>query len=345
MGGHTAVLEDFSRSTSSFTDAVTERPKPFLHKIVIPRSPSKTDIDLIQNSPSSRRGSLRGNRSKSVEKSQPLGRTNEADGGALTVPSVGYRLQNSKKKDNASAASSLFLSPGKGGKVATRQLSQMSKVSRDSRVGNIDDEASQRVSVAERYVKALAGLRKTPIPAYSAADKITSFDKVAKLATDLKQVGEDVSLASELDPETLNMVIGLKKWARSIKRQKTMEIEQKRHTQGLQERLELEIPRSIQIDLANDAIPILSRMTQMYVVQLGEKHPYTLSSAKHCRKIKNRAMEGNFTLQDMPSQEQEQAAANAMLSNAKKAQNTHKHGSKNTLSSSHASIRKGLGLR
>ncbi|KAJ3218802.1 hypothetical protein HDU67_004050 [Dinochytrium kinnereticum] len=165
-------------------------------------------------------------------------------------------------------------------------------------------------STASKYIEVLGRLRKT-----NATDKpaeIKSFGRVVQLAADLKKVGEDPTLATELDSATLQMVIGLKKWARSMRQKKVEKSHVHETAEAMNIRMANELPRPLHQDLIVDVIPVIESYYSSYKKQLGEKHSFTIGCGKHLEKLRNMERERSFTLADMPTEEQERAAANAM---------------------------------
>ncbi|KAI8854193.1 hypothetical protein BC829DRAFT_413134 [Chytridium lagenaria] len=80
----------------------------------------------------------------------------------------------------------------------------------------------------------------------------------------------------------------------------------------LSTRMANELPRMLQLDLINDAIPVIAAYLEGYKRQLGEKHSFTTGAQKHLERLKKMETERSFTLADMPTEEEERAAANAM---------------------------------
>ncbi|KAJ3316942.1 hypothetical protein HDU76_001456 [Blyttiomyces sp. JEL0837] len=187
------------------------------------------------------------------------------------------------------------------------------------RDGSIGAESIAATGTAARYAEALSHFQKKKEGADGVeqkSTKIKSIGQLVKLASDLKQVGEDASLASELDPSTLQMVISLKKWAQLKKKKKNHDDQLQHAAEEIMTRTACELPRPLRIDLINDAIPVVQQYVSLYQKQIGEKHGITAGAEEHLKKLKSMAQEGGFTLKDMLSPEEESAAANAMTLNA-----------------------------
>ncbi|KAJ3104105.1 hypothetical protein HDU97_009554 [Phlyctochytrium planicorne] len=170
---------------------------------------------------------------------------------------------------------------------------------------------SRNGSTASKYIDLLGRLRGSH-QSPQGNNKIKSFKRVVQVAADLKKVGEDPTLATELDTATLQMVIGLKKWARSrrLKKMETSKVQQV--AQEIGTRMAMELPRTLQLDLINDAIPVVESYFHAYKRQLGEKHSFAIGCQSHLEKLKAMSRDRSFTLADMPTPEEEAAAAHAM---------------------------------
>ncbi|KAJ3298447.1 3-methyladenine DNA glycosylase, partial [Blyttiomyces sp. JEL0837] len=177
---------------------------------------------------------------------------------------------------------------------------------------------------AAKYAEALSHFR-TPNIVSQGPQKIKSVAHLVKLASDLKQVGEDASLAKLFfpntittitDPNTLQMVIQLKRWAQTKKKKKTAEDQVQQALSDIKTRMVCEFPRSLRLDLINDSIPVIEAYVSLYRTQLGEKHSFTEGADVYLKSLKKKAEEQGYTLDDLPTQEEEQAAANAMTINA-----------------------------
>ncbi|KAJ3409644.1 hypothetical protein HDV05_004324 [Chytridiales sp. JEL 0842] len=201
---------------------------------------------------------------------------------------------------------------------------------------------------AGRYLQALSALRNpSTVESMNGSQgsrglKINSFLQTVKIAKDLKEVGEDASLAKDLDPATLQMVIGLKKWVRNKKKTKEKSATIK-FIDDLQKRLEGELPRPIHFDILNDALSVMDKMVSSYQSQVGEKHSYTVGCVKHMEKLRLRVNERGLTLADQQNEEDETAAANAMVNHQHKnaaARKSHEnvHKSRESLKRSHLGI-------
>ncbi|KAJ3115887.1 hypothetical protein HDU96_010911 [Phlyctochytrium bullatum] len=213
--------------------------------------------------------------------------------------------------------------------------------SRDARVSVIHQipklPMARGNSSASKYTEVLSRLRGNYAPpTTAAAPKIKSFGKVVQIANDLKSIGEDPALATELDSATLQMVIGLKKWARNIKAKKRQD---KTKAQTLAEsinlRMKTELPRTLEMDLINDAIPMIRTCVDAYKKQLGEKHNFTTGCQRHLEKLESMARDRSITLANKPSEFEEQLAANAMTINL-----IRKAVSRDNMNGSHVSLHK-----
>ncbi|KAJ3145974.1 hypothetical protein HK101_002381 [Irineochytrium annulatum] len=193
--------------------------------------------------------------------------------------------------------------------------------------------AGRSGSTASKYVELLARLRssKTPPPGAQTGDiKIKSFGRVVQIASDLKKVGEDASLATELDPAALQMVIGLKKWARKMQQKKLARTKVQKAVEDLELRSANELPRAIHLDLIRDAIPLVQAAVESYKRQLGDKHSFAAGCSAHLERLNKMILEQEITLADMPTEEEERNAANAMAlhllkSRAKSSENIGSH--------------------
>jgi hypothetical protein len=116
----------------------------------------------------------------------------------------------------------------------------------------------------------------------------------------------------DVDPATLQMVIGLKRWVRNKQKAKSQNVSLK-FKEDLTKRLAAELPRPLHFDMLNDALPLVERMKESYKAQLGEKHSYSVGCAKHFETLRTRVREKGFTLADRRTEEEETLAANAML--------------------------------
>ncbi|KAJ3204796.1 hypothetical protein HDU82_005604 [Entophlyctis luteolus] len=125
------------------------------------------------------------------------------------------------------------------------------------------------------------------------ADKLDSFGKVVKIATDMKATGMDPKLAfdkpfkSELDKDTLTMVLKLKKWARE-KQKKNQANHLETAIKRFNAQVETELPINIEMDMIADILPVVELYKKMYTKELGEKHSFAVGAQKHFEKLKKK---------------------------------------------------------
>ena len=108
------------------------------------------------------------------------------------------------------------------------------------------------------------------------------------------------------------MVVGLKKFVQSIRKKKKKSTQFTEEIDKLAIRAETEVPRPIHLDLINECIPLVEGFVKSYAAQLGSKHHFTTECQAHLQKLKDKANDRVLNLSDMPSLDEEVAAANAM---------------------------------
>ncbi|RKO93552.1 hypothetical protein BDK51DRAFT_46865 [Blyttiomyces helicus] len=182
---------------------------------------------------------------------------------------------------------------------------------------------------AQHYIDVLSRLRaKNPVQE-TKKSALKSFTGVVQVLKDLKEIGEDTELVYLIrtdefmisyslksvdrrcngapsppsaltppppkfthysDPSTLQMVIGLKKWARRTARRR-LELNQPRIKKlgELETNVATTLPGAIQMDLLFDTIPILDGIVAAYQEQLGTNHTYTIGAREHVQKLRGKA--------------------------------------------------------
>lgn len=106
----------------------------------------------------------------------------------------------------------------------------------------------------------------------------------------------------------IGRLFGLKKLAKGIKDRKLVKRE-------MNARMECEIPRNLYFDLVEDVIPMIKEFKNAYVQQLGEKHSFTMGCEAHIVKLETKLKNNEISADVDMTEEQEEAAANAMVSN------------------------------
>ncbi|KAJ3067128.1 hypothetical protein HDU98_009675 [Podochytrium sp. JEL0797] len=116
---------------------------------------------------------------------------------------------------------------------------------------------------------------------------LDSFTKVVQMSAEMKQVGLDPSLASELDKDTLTMVVKLKKWAQARKKNNG-NLKSEIMMRKLNASAQIELPKHLEVGLIEDVLPMVELYRKMYANQLGPNHKFSQSSAHHHEKLKER---------------------------------------------------------
>ncbi|KAI8806316.1 hypothetical protein BJ742DRAFT_368227 [Cladochytrium replicatum] len=118
---------------------------------------------------------------------------------------------------------------------------------------------------------------------------LKDISTVVEVIKGFNDVGGDLTDKSGMDPSTLKLVIGLKRWQQKSDRMRKGKAALLRPKPKLLEeftkRAFTELPDPLRTDLITECEPILQTITEAYRSTLGDKHKFTMESQAHLDKL------------------------------------------------------------